>query len=161
VIREEESRPRERRTSNFFFERVDNSKVVPDVGFVPFIDYEFTLTWVDVPEYSVPITAIANCNLKINNAAWDINKDGTYGRYKKGTLLFCGIAGKVRPHRGPDGSWLKTLPYVFRWQPGDNSEDTFQKIPIGLTWVEIRRRDTAEKPYGTADFDTLFQPEPL
>jgi len=171
VIRERESRPRERKIPSMGFETDEVSPVViPEVGFVPYVDYEFTYTWVGVPEDDVPWTAIGNHTLKINENAFDIKKDGTFGKYKKGDILFCGLAGKIRPYRGPDHSWLIDLPYVFRWQPADGVEtggrsDGMLKVPRNNgTWIKIRERGSVASPkylYGRADLDTLFQPEPL
>jgi hypothetical protein len=178
VIREREIRARERRTPSFGYE-TDNEAAtpIPEVGFLPFVDYEFTMTWCRVPLRWVPETAIRECSLKINDAVFDYKaRDDAadppppweYGRYKVGDILFKGVAGKIRPYRDPHGQFLVDLPYLFSWQPADGTGDGQLKIPCTVAtdssrWIKVRERGSSASPkylYGTASLDRLFRPEP-
>lgn len=168
VIKERETRPRERRVPSFGFETDEASPVpIPEVGFVPFVDTEFTWTWVGVPEKDYPETAIKTCTLKVNNATFGFLEDGTYGRYSAGDILFVGMLAKLKPYRGPNSEWLFDLPYTLRWQYADGAGNGMQKIPRTPTsaddnrWVLVRAAGTSATPrylYQTANLDTLFQP---
>lgn len=175
VIREQEMRPRERKVPSFGFETDDGAATpIPEVGFIPFVDYEFTLTWCRIPLNRVPHTAIETRLLTRNNAVFDYPLDkstttnyrqvgGTYGRFRVGDVVFMGLASKLRPYRGPHGEWLMDLPYIFRFQPADGTGDGMIKIPRNNnTWVKVRERGSVASPkylYVAADHEALFQPE--
>lgn len=141
---------------------------VQEAGFVPFFDYTLYRVWYRVPEERVPWSAIENCIGKINDALFDVvPKTGALGRYRIGDVMFSGLAGgrDIIPYRGPSGEWLVDVPYTFRFQPADGLGDGMLKIPTTAanTWKKIRVRGTSGSPqpiYGSANLDTLFQPEP-
>lgn len=175
VVRMKAVNARERKVPSFGFEVVIGSDTipVPEVGFIPFYDYELYHTWKRVPRDRQPDTAIANCLLKANDAPFDYNPLSTAepkacDKYREGDLVFVGLAQKVEPYKGPNGEWLVDLPYVFRHQPADGTGDGMLKIPyysatLGSTWVQpFVRGSSASKKYlySKANFDTLFEPEP-
>lgn len=171
VVRMKAVNARERKTPSFGFEVEIGADTipVPEVGFIPFYDYELYHTWKRVPRDRQPDTAIANCLLKANDAAFDWNPlTQTFDKYREGDLVFTGLAQKVEPYRGPSGEWLVDLPYVFRFQPADGTGDGMLKIPYfsatsGSTWVQpFVRGSSASKKflYAKSNFDALFEPEP-
>lgn len=178
VIREKEMRARERKTPSFGYETDDAAATpIPEVGFLPFVDYEFTYTWCRVPLRWIPETAIANCSLKINDTTFDYKarddradpfEAWQEGRYRAGDILFKGLIGKIRPYRDPHGHFLVDLPYLFSWQPADGTGDGQLKIPTttatsSTRWVKVRERGSSASPkylYATANLNSLFRPEP-
>lgn len=173
VTREQQIVPKERKTPSFGFETYNPAnpatttnppcQPIPEVGFVPFHSIELHYTWRKVPVENVPGTAIGKCLNKINNAAFDINADGTYGRFATGTVLFRGLANKLTPYRGPNAEWLIDIPYVFDYQYGDGTTNTWNKLPRNDgTWASIRVRETnpPQPLYYSDDFEALFQPGP-
>lgn len=165
VIKRRRVNARERKIPGWTFETDDVAATpIPEVGFVPYYDYQFTWTWVGIPEDDVPDTAIANCLVKINNAPFGYKRDGTYGKYQTGDLLFEGLASEITPYRGPNSEWLVDLPYVFRYQPADGAGNGMLKVPRNDgTWIKARARGTAGSPkymFFPANFEALFQPEP-
>lgn len=171
VIPEDAVRPRERKHPSYGFEVTIGADVVPvpEVGFVPYYDYELRRTWKGVPWELVPNTAIAACLLRANDDVWDWDyKANAYGRYQEGDVVFMGLASPLKRYRGTNGEWLADLPYVFRYQPADGTGDGMLKVPYlsatsGNIWVQPRIRGSAASPkymYEKADLSTLFQPEP-
>lgn len=169
IIPTEKSSPRERKTPSFGFERDDTGTPIPEVGFIPYFDETHTVTWVGVPWALVPRTAMRQCYLTINNAAFGYKNSGVYGRWNAGTVRFDGLAREITPYRNAAGQRVVDLPYVFTHQPGDptvggGDTNTHWKVPIGQSWVLIRRRGSAgadiDRLYAKANFETLFQPEP-
>lgn len=165
VTRERQVNPRERKVPSYGFETAEATpQIIPEVGFIPYYDYELYYTWKKIPLALVPDTAIANCLLKVNNATFDYKADGTYGKYRVGDILFKGLANRITPYRGPNGEWLVDLAYTFSFQPGDGTGNGQLKVPRnGNTWILVRQRGSSASPkylYQSADLDTLFQPEP-
>lgn len=176
VTREQQVNPRERKVPSYAFETYNPAAlaaagtVIPEVGFTPFYSTELYYTWRKIPVDWVPGVAIAKCLNRINSAVFDYAPDGSYGRFLKGVLLFKGLANRITPYRGPNAEWLVDLPYVFDYQPGDNVEDTWNRVPRNDgTWAPIRVRDSGtglpgapalQKLYLSEDFEKLFQPGP-
>lgn len=183
ITYEDRMNAKERKTPSFGYETNDATATpIPEVGFLPYYDYEFTWTWRRVPYQSIPRKAIANCLLKVNNAVFGYERESdlakrqtsgrlvgdVYGRYQVGDILFRGLASKLKPYRGPQGEWLIDLPYVFAFQPAGTDgtvvdNNGHQKIPkADGTWVTIRQRGSVASPkylYQSALLDTLFRPE--
>ncbi len=87
----------------------------------------------------------------------------TWGKYKKGDILFLGLERDLIPYRGPNAEWLVDLHYVLRFQPGDGTGDGHNKVPRnGGGWSPVRVRDTnpPQPLYLGADLRKLFVPEP-
>lgn len=167
VVRDDTINPRERRIPSYGFETDDSARqVVPEVGFIPYYDYEFTRTWMRVPYDNIPWDAIASCVLKINNAVFDYksmyrtgeNPGTVWGKYRKGCVLFKGLGGRVRPYRGTNGEWLADLPYIFTFQPADGTDDGMLKIPRNDgSWVKVRARQSGLTPsVGAWNFSTAY-----
>lgn len=159
------SNPRERKAPTFSFELdAAPNTPIPEVGFIPYYDETHVLTWHAVPWNLVPWTAINSRLLKINDSAFGYKNDGTWGRWRTGSLRFDGLASEVRPYRAASGQRVVDLPYVFTHQRGDDTDNTHWKIPVGTEWKLIRRRGSAgadaDRLYLKATFDNLFQPEP-
>ena len=162
VIRETESRPKERKSPSYGFVTDDAAATpIPEVGFIPFYEYERTYTWLQVPWQLVPWGAMEKCFLKLNNSYFD-------GQFPGGNILFKGTAGKIRPYVGADSSWYTDLVYVFGEQPADGVGNGWNKLPrANGTWVKIRAAGTGgatgipSKPlYLSEDLDALFKPDP-
>lgn len=171
VTRERQVNPRERKVPSAGFETavgaVGSGTPILEVGFAPYVTYDFTYTWHQVPYNLIPDTAIANCLLKVNNATFDYqagNTDtrmvgDTYGKFQIGDILFKGLASNIRPYRTANGTWAADLPYVFSYQPADGSGGGWNKVPRNDgTWVAVRDRTTGAPLYGSANLDTLFVP---
>jgi hypothetical protein len=174
VVRTKSIYPRERKVPAMGFEVTVDGQThpIPEVGFIPYYDYRLRYLWTRVPRDRVPDTAIANCLLKANSAAFDWNPvTNAYGKYLEGDLVFTGLFQDIKPYRGTNGEWLVDVPYEFRYQPGDGTGDGMLKVPFwseadGQIWVKPFVRKTpgsvlADKYlYTKTSFETLFQPEP-
>lgn len=165
VTRTFKDNPREFKHPTFQFETDEATPVVvPEVGFRPFSDETHNVTWHGVPWELVPWTAIKACKLRINNAAFDFNFDGTWGKFATGCLKFEGTAREIAPYFNAAGQRVTDLAYVFTHQPADGTEG-HQKLPRGYEneWKKIRVRGSSASPkypFAYADFLTLFAPEP-
>jgi hypothetical protein len=171
VVRTKSIYPRERKVPAMAFEVTVGASTftVPEVGFIPYYDYRLRYLWTRVPRDRVPDTAIANCLLKANSAAFDWNPvTNTYGKFLEGDLVFTGLFQDIKPYRGTNGEWLVDVPYEFRYQPADGTGDGMLKVPFwsetaGQTWVMpfVRGSGSSKKYlYSKTSFETLFQPEP-
>ncbi len=174
VRRTRQVNPRERKFPTASYEQIgDPRKIALEVGFLPFYDYQIELTWCKVPVNLVPEKGIADCLLRVNDFPFDFPQDasgrrmvsGAYGTYKRGDILFKGLANQIEPYRGPNGEWLVDLPYIFSFQPGDGAGDGQQKVPIGSSrWEKIREKGTVPPNekflYQYADLHVLFEPDP-
>lgn len=169
VIRTKRVSPRERKVPSFGFEVTVGATTtpIPEVGFLPFYDYELYHTWTRVPRDRVPDTAIAECLLKANAEAFGYNPlTGTFDKYQEGDLVFKGLAKPIEPYRGPNGEWLADVPYVFGYQPADGTGDGMLKVPYysatdGQIWVQPKVRGSTDKYlYTKTSFAPLFEPEP-
>ena len=163
VLPSEKGNPRERKVPSFGYERDDTGTPIDEVGFVPYYDETHVLTWLEVPWELVPRTAIGENYLKINNAPFGLKNDGTYGRWRTGTTRFDGLARELFPYKSAAGFKVVDVPYLFTHQPGDGTDDTMWKVPVGTTWVKIRRRGSsgadADRLYLKGDLEKLFRPE--
>lgn len=166
VTRTFKDNPREFKHPTYQFETDEATPVVvPEVGFRPFSDETHNITWHGVPWELVPWTAIKACKLRVNDAAFDYNFDGSWGKFNAGCLKFEGTSREIAPYHNAAGQRVTDLPYVFTHQPADGGDDGHQKLPRGYEneWKKIRVRGSSASPkypYATADFLTLFAPEP-
>jgi len=139
---------------------------IPDPGFTPFYTGEVVYIWHQVPLEAVPLTAIANCAARVNDADFDKKRNRAdtawVPRWTEQTLLFKGLGQELDPYPGPNGELLVDVHYLFGWQP--KGWNYFPPPdPTSTTWWKVVRRtnpETDTQPlYGTADFRALFKPE--
>jgi hypothetical protein len=158
---EETINARERKHSSAGFELdlrdvagfgIPNTPVVLEVGFVPFHTIEKVYTQVEVPWDWRPRSAIANCLLRVNDAA-------VFGN-PPGTLLFKGPATKLKWHRQPDETRAVDIPFLLDYNPRG-----WNTVPRNdQTNQPVRVRNSSANPiplYQSASFATMFRPQPI
>ncbi len=161
IIPEETVNARERKHSSAGFELdlrtalgvgIPNTPIVLEVGFTPFHTIEKVYTQVEIPWDFRPRSAIANCLLRVNSAALFQNPPGT--------LLFKGPATKLKWHRQPDESRAVDIPFLLDYNP--RGWNTVPRNDQTNQPVRVRGSDANPIPlYQSANFATLFQPQPI
>jgi hypothetical protein len=167
--------PRNRITSGFQFEYLpfgmdstvdDNWVTVPEErSFIPDWQYQFNVTFTQVPITAVPEAAILNCANTVNRDPFQIVFGGK--TWQPGELLFKGLASPIELYYGADGAPYNDLDYLFVGQPGPSSVpgfpggwNTYQTRNAAgeKVYSPLRLKNSRRPPYISSDFRTLFRP---
>lgn len=119
----------------------------------PFADVRYV--WHRIPFTAIPRNACRNCEGKINAAPFDTDTSVRGHNYATETMLFKGYDDSDQ-FWDATGVYCVNLVYTFEYHPF-----TWNKFPNAVNrWVLVHAEGTtAQRPYETADFNTLFKPE--